>query len=152
MFEFTNRVTIDRPVSEVFPIATDLTKLPKWNYFVQSVTPTDGDIGQPGSTYHQIRKSDEQVLSIVEVSPMRSFTVETIPPSRPELRRKMRFSADGDKTVIEDQWHLQLGVPRLLEPIAGARVKGAVAENLGKLKELIETGTTVLQDGRTAKL
>lgn len=152
MFEFRNRITIDKPVPDVFEIATDLTKLPRWNYFVLSVTPTSGTDGKVGSTYHQVRKSDEQDLRITEVDKDRAFAVETIPPSKPELRRRMSFQALGDRTVIEDHWQLELGVPKLLEPIAGRRVKGAVAENLGKLKDLLERGSTTLQDGRTTNL
>ncbi|MGA9533146.1 MAG: SRPBCC family protein [Anaerolineales bacterium] len=152
MFEFNNSVKIERPVSEVFAVATDLTKLPKWNYFVQSVIPTGGTPGQAGATYHQVRKSDEQDLIVIEVDENRSFVVETIPPSKPELRRSMKFKVEGEITVVEDQWQLELGVPKLLEPLAGAKVKGAVADNLRKLKSLIETGAATLQDGRTTTL
>lgn len=152
MFEFSNRVTIDKPVSDVFDVATDPSLLPKWNYFVLRVTPTGGADGQVGATYHQVRKSDEQDLRITELTEDRLFALETIPPSKPALHRVMSFEALGDQTVLEDQWQLDLGVPRILEPIAGARVRGAVAENLGKLKALIENGSTTLQDGRVTKL
>jgi hypothetical protein len=49
-------------------------------------------------------------------------------------------------------WKLDLGKPALLEKLGAARVKSAVAENLEKLKQLLEEGRVVLQDGRQATL
>src|SRR5215216_6413322 len=37
-----------------------------------------------------------------------------------------------------------------VEKLAGGNVKSAVTENLQKLKQLLETGKVILQDGRTA--
>jgi hypothetical protein len=42
--------------------------------------------------------------------------------------------------------------PVILERLARGRVKSAVAENLAKLKELLEEGRVVLQDGRRISL
>lgn len=148
MFDFTNSVRIDRPVNEVFRVASDLTVLPRWNYFIRSVTPTSGNEGDIGATYHQVRKSDEQDLRIVEVEEDRMFIVETVPPSKPSLRRTMELRTEGEETIIVDHWQLDLEVPRILEPLAGSRVQGALAENLRKLRSLLETGAATLQDGR----
>jgi hypothetical protein len=45
---------------------------------------------------------------------------------------------------------LDTGKPALVEKLAGGNVKSAVTENLQKLKQLLETGKVILQDGRTA--
>ena len=50
-----------------------------------------------------------------------------------------------------DEWELDLGRGPLVELLGTGRVKSAVAENLGKLKELLETGETQLQDGRVTR-
>jgi hypothetical protein len=55
-------------------------------------------------------------------------------------------------SVRMNVWKLDLGKPALLEKLAAARVKSAVAENLEKLKQLLEEGRVVLQDGRQATL
>lgn len=152
MVEFNNRITIDRPIEEVYSLATDLLRLPTWNYYVQSVVPTSDQPGVEGATYHQVRKEDEQDLRIIQLHPNQSFIVETIPPSTPALRREMTFSSDGQSTTIRDSWKLDLDVPKLLEPLAANRAKNGVKENLGKLKTLLETGKVTLQDGRRIEL
>jgi len=105
-----------------------------------------------GSTYHQVRKDDEQDLRISQLEPNQSLVVETIPPSKPELRREIVFEDQAGSTKIIDKWQLEMGVPRLLESLAANRAKSGVHENLEKLKVLLETGTVTLQDGRSFSL
>jgi hypothetical protein len=64
----------------------------------------------------------------------------------------MRFilSAEGNTTRIRDEWKLDSGWPAPLEWLRTERIKSAVAENLTKLKELLEMGQVILQDGRLA--
>ncbi len=152
MFTFKNSIVIDRPVDEVYDFVSDLTSIPKWNYYVQSVTPTSDNPGTEGATYHQVRKNDEQNLRISEFQPGQVLVIESIPPSEPELRREMIFQADGRGTRLLDKWELDMGVPGLLEPLAARRAKAGVKENLGKLKTLLETGTVTLQEGRSFAL
>lgn len=152
MFEFENHVTINLAVEEVFRFATDLRHVPDWNYYVHSVQPTSKRMGVIGASYHQVRKEDEQDLRIVQIEKNKSFIVETIPPSTPAFRREMTFKGDERSTNITDRWELTLGVPKLLEGLAANRAKQGVRENLGKLKELLETGKVTLQDGRTISL
>jgi hypothetical protein len=64
----------------------------------------------------------------------------------------MIFQADDGSTIIVDRWELSFGLFGPLETLAGNRVKSAVKENLKKLKELLETGNTILQDGRSVAL
>ncbi len=149
MFNFENIIVIDRPIEDVFAFVVDLPSIPKWNYYVMSVEPTSPKSGSVGSTYHQIRKNDEQYLRISKLEPNQSLVVETIPPSKPELRREFLFEAQGESTRITDKWQLDMGVPKLLEPFAANRAKSGVRENLEKLKVLLEIGRVTLQDGRS---
>jgi hypothetical protein len=59
---------------------------------------------------------------------------------------------EGGKTRIVDNWRLDLGKPAFLERLAAAKVKSAVAENLKRLKQLLEEGRVILQNGRQATL
>jgi len=149
MFHFENSIVIDRPIEDVFAFVRDLPSIPKWNYYVLSVVPTSPTSGSVGSTYHQIRKNDAQDLRIAKLEPNQSLVVETIPPSKPELRREFLFEAHGERTHITDIWQLEMGVPKLLEPFAAYRAKSGVRENLEKLKVLLERGRVTLQDGRS---
>ncbi|MGD8633358.1 MAG: SRPBCC family protein [Anaerolineales bacterium] len=152
MIEFENEVTINKPVDEVYPFVADLENIPLWNYFVMEVTKQTNGAIAVGTEYHQVRKTDSQDLTIKELVPNRKLTVETIPPSKPSLTRTILFSGDDERTQISDQWKLDTGSIGLLERIAARRVKRAVSENLGKLKEVLETGGTTLQDGRSVHL
>lgn len=152
MIKFENQITIDLPISDVFPFVTNLENIPKWNYFVQSVSKTSTGPAEIGSIYHQVRKNDNQNLKIVEVQPNKNLVVETIPPSKPSLRREIIFQARDGSTTIVDRWELSFDLFGPLETLAGNRVKSAVKENLKKLKELLETGNTILQDGRSVAL
>jgi uncharacterized membrane protein len=148
MLEFENTIRIDRPVDEVFAYLSDFENIPKWNYFVLEVSQrTDSPIGV-GTTYHQVRKTDEQDFRITEFEPNYMVAVKTLPQSSPGFERRFTLYEDGNTTRIRDEWKLDTGRSAILERLAGGRVKSAVAENLAKLKELLQEGRAVLQDGR----
>ena len=149
---FENTIRIDRPLDEVFAFLSDFENIPKWNYYVLEVRQlSESPIGV-GTTYHQIRKTDEQDFRIIEFEPNHSVAVKTLPHSSPSFERKFTLYAEGDTTHIRDEWKLDTGRPAILERLAGGKVKSAVAENLAKLKELLEEGRVVLQDGRRVSL
>jgi hypothetical protein len=105
-----------------------------------------------GSTFHQVRKTDEQEFRIFTHEPNRQVTIQTIPPSTPEFEMRFTFEEIGDGTRVTDEWKLDSGRPALLERLGAGRIRSAVLENLGKLKVLLETGEVRLQDGRRATL
>jgi uncharacterized membrane protein len=151
MIEFTNEITVQRPVEEVFTFTADFENLPKWNYYVLEVAKKSQDPTGKGTEYHQVRKSDEQDFSITEYRPGEVVTVRTLPGSQPAFERQMTFTDLEGATRIVDEWQLDTGRPGLLERLAAGQVKQAVYENLGKLKELLETGSVQLQDGRRVR-
>jgi carbon monoxide dehydrogenase subunit G len=150
MIRFKNTVVIGRPGDEVFSFLSNFENMPKWNYFVLEVRKlTDGPVGL-GSTFHQVRKSDEQQYRIVEFEPDRTVAVETL--SAPHLRMRFALEPEGGGTKLTDEWELQPTGLGLLAQLAAGKIRSAVAENLGKLKELLETRQVTLQDGRRVKL
>ena len=152
MLVFENTIRIDRTVAEVFAFLSDFEHIPKWNYYVLEVRQLfDNPIGA-GTTYHQVRKSDEQDFRIIEFQPNHTVAVKTLPQSSPSFERKFTLYEEGDTTRLKDEWKLDTARPLILERLAGGRVKSAVAENLAKLKELLEEGRVVLQDGRRISL
>ncbi len=148
MVEFENTIRVQRPIAEVYAFLSDLENIPKWNYFVLDVSKvSDGPI-RIGTRYHQIRKTDEQDFQITELEPNHTVAVKTLPQSSPRLEMRFTLSEEGIATRIQDEWKLDTGIPAPLERLGAGRVKSAVAENLAKLKELLENGQVVLQDGR----
>ena len=152
MLEFENTIAIERPIDEVFAFLSDFENIPKWNYYVLEVRQlSESSIGI-GTTYHQVRKSDEQDFRITEFEPNHRVAVKTLPQSSPSFERRFTLYEEGDTTRIRDEWKLDTGRPALLERLARGRVRSAVAENLAKLKELLEQDRVVLQDGRRVSL
>jgi uncharacterized membrane protein len=152
MITFENTIEIEQPVADVFAFTANFENVPKWNYYVRTVRQISGRQPQAGAIYHQIRHQDEQTYQITDFMPNQRLTVMTIPGSQPVFQRELRFQPIGQGTRITDRWQLDLGTHFLIERLAQGRVKAAVAENLGKLKELLETGKTLLQDGRSVTL
>ena len=152
MLEFENTIRIDRPLDEVFAFLSDFENIPKWNYYVLEVRQLSESPMGVGTAYHQVRKSDEQDFRIIEFELNHSVAVKTLPHSLPSFERKFTLYEEGNTTRVRDEWKLDTGRPALLERLAGGRVKSAVAENLAKLKELLEEGRVVLQDGRRVSL
>jgi carbon monoxide dehydrogenase subunit G len=150
MIEFENTIHIDRPISEVFAFLSDLENIPKWNYYVLEVVKrSSGPIGI-GTVYHQVRKTDEQDLRITDLDQNHKLVVKTLPQSSPSLEMRFSLDEEGNTTRIRDEWRLDSGRPAPLEWLGAGRIKSAVAENLTKLKELLEEGQVILQDGRIA--
>jgi uncharacterized membrane protein len=152
VLEFENIIYIGRHIEEVFAFLSDFENIPKWNYYVLEVRQLSANPIGVGTTYHQIRKTDEQDFQIIEFEPNHSVAVKTLPHSSPSFERKFTLYAEGDTTHIRDEWKLDTGRPAVLERLARRRVKSAVAENLAKLEELLEEDRVVLQDGRQVVL
>ena len=152
MLEFENTIAIERPIYEVFAFLSDFENIPKWNYYVLELRQlSESPIGI-GTIYHQVRKSDQQDFRIIEFEANHRVAVKTLPQSSPSFERRFTLYEEGDTTRIRDQWKLDTGRLALLEGLARARVKSAVSENLSKLKELLQEGRVVLQDGREVTL
>lgn len=152
MLEFENTIRIDRPIAEVFAFLSDLENIPKWNYYVLEVTKLSNGPKGIGTMYHQVRKTDEQDFRITELDQNHKMVVKTLPQSSPSLEMRFTLYEEGNTTRIRDEWRLDSGWPAPLEWLGAGRIKSAVAENLTKLKELLEEGQVVLQDGRLAIL
>jgi uncharacterized membrane protein len=145
---FQNAVEIEASNNDVFEFVSDMRNMPKWNYFVTKVTQENGEGPGPGARYHQTRKTDSQRYEIIHFEPGTSLTIKTIPGASPRFERHLRFEVIPSGTRLIDEMSLPTGYPGILEGLFAGRVRRAVAENLGKLKELLEHGHTQLQDGR----
>lgn len=148
MIEFEHAIQINRPIEEVFAFIANFENIPKWNYYVNSVVQLDEGQAGIGTRYHQVRKTDEQIFSITRFDPPRAVKIKTTPESRPQLEMEFILTQVGSQTRVQDHWLLDTGRPAFLEKLATGSVKSAVADNLSKLKILLETGRVQLQDGR----
>jgi uncharacterized membrane protein len=152
MVEFENRIAVERPIAEVFAFLANFENIPKWNYYVLKVSKMSEGAVAVGTTYHQIRKTDEQMLQVTELEPVHRVAVKTLPGSSPQLEMRFTLQAQGSNTQIQDMWRLDTGRPALIEKLAAGNIKSAVSDNLEKLKQLLENGQVTLQDGRIETL
>jgi carbon monoxide dehydrogenase subunit G len=150
--KFQNQIEIHKPIDEVFAFVAEMRNNPRWNYYVTEVVQEQGSGPAVGAQYFQTRKSDSQHYVMTQFDQGRSLTVETQAGSTPVFTRQMQFEPTASGTRITDQWTLQTAYPGFMEKLATGKIRGAVAENLGKLKELLERGQTQLQDGRLSQL
>jgi len=143
VMKFTNTITIDRPVADVFAYVADLENLPRWNYAIQQtrmVSP--GPVGV-GTRYHQVRTvptRQEESLEVVELDEGRRLTVRGTLNRLPAL---LCYDLDhnGRTTVLSNTVELTVPGPLVLaSPLATRRVKQSVAANLAVLKEILEGG------------
>jgi uncharacterized membrane protein len=146
--KFQNVIEINAPVAEVFKFVSDMRNTSKWNYYVTRVIQENGNGPALGARYHQTRKTDNQRYEITNYDPGRSLTIQTLPGSSLDFERHTQFESVSNGTRLIDQMSLHTRYPGILESLAVGRIRQAVGENLGKLKELLETGETRLQDGR----
>src|SRR5690606_14922848 len=123
MLEFENTVYIDRPIADVFAFLADLENLPQWNYYVLNVRKqSDGPVGV-GTTYHQVRKTDEQDLCITEFELNRKLVVKSLPPWSRSLEMRFTLYAEGGSTRLHEEWRLATGGFALLNWLAARKIK-----------------------------
>ena len=141
MIELTNEIVINRPREEVFDFVSTFENVPKWNRYILEVTKTsDGPVGV-GSTFHQVRKTEEQDFRVVTYDPNRELAVESLGSSSPQFKRHVTFESEGDDaTRITDEWKMEMSRSALIEHLEAGEVESAVQGNLERLKALLETG------------
>jgi carbon monoxide dehydrogenase subunit G len=142
--QFSNTITIERSPRDVFEFISDLENVPKWNYaIVETRKASEGPVAV-GTTYRQVRSlpnRSEETLQVTEFQPDRRFAFEGgLGPFEGTLTYEVEEI--GGRTRLTNDADLQpRGIAKLAAPIAANRVRGAVAENLGALKQLLERGS-----------
>jgi len=152
MLKIKNSILIQVSTEKVFAFLAVPENLPLWNYYL--ITVNKISTGKPviGSQYHQVRKKDEQYFEITGFEENKLIEFTSTRPSLIQFKRKMFFSSTNNGCTIDDVFELKSIVPSFLLRLLTKNIQKAVNENLGKLKQLLQTGTTTLQDGRIVNL
>ena len=141
MMRFENMVEIARDPRIVYAYLADLEHTPEWNWAVTSTRKvTPGPVGV-GTRYRQTREVPRPAVELLELTrlvPDRTVEVEgSIGAFRARVRYELEPTAHG--TRLTNRVELDPRVP--LGPFAGlvgGRIRSSVAENLGRLKGLLE--------------
>ncbi|MBI1769020.1 MAG: hypothetical protein HY015_04595 [Bacteroidetes bacterium] len=164
-FDLSQRVACS--IDRTFSFLSNLANMPRWNYFIQSVTQvSQGTVGK-GTVFKQKRPSDLFYVKIVEFNPPNKIMAQLQPPG-PDLLYSFTLTSLEGQTEVLYSWRLNVEhysilkyVPRgsfknwiisIIEKQILTKTKPAVAQNFYKLKTLLETGQVILQDGRTMTL
>jgi hypothetical protein len=139
--KFSNAVTIDRPVHDVFAFVSDLENVPKWNYAIVETRKISSGPVAVGTRYLQIRsepRRSEESLEVIDLEPDRRLAVRgDLGPFVGTL--VYEFEEMGDATRLTNDAALAAhGALKMAAPVMSGRVRDAVAANLRVLKVLLE--------------
>jgi uncharacterized protein YndB with AHSA1/START domain len=140
--QFTNTITIDRPVAEVFAFLAQLENLPRWNYAISETRKISiGPIGA-GARYEQTRTiptRSTETFEITAYEPDRTLAIRGTFGPFPG-RFTYELEPMGNHTRLVNTVDLEpSGLVSIVAPLLTSRVKAAVAANLGALKQLLES-------------
>jgi hypothetical protein len=141
---FENTVTIRRPVEEVFAYLADFENIPKWNYAIEDTSKTStGPVGV-GTRYRQTRSIPSRSTEEFEVTvfqPTSRLAIHgQIGPFQATISYELEAAAGATRIVNNVTLDPSQAKLRLLAPLAALGIKAAVAQNLGKLKLVLESG------------
>jgi uncharacterized protein YndB with AHSA1/START domain len=143
--QFANSVMIQRSPHDVFEFLAEFENVPRWNYaIVETRKTSEGAIGV-GTTYRQVRSvpsNSEEEFVITEFEPDTRLAIRgTLGPLEGTLVYILEPIADGTRLTNEADLEGQ-GLMKFAAPIAGGRVRGAVAANLSELKALLDSSSS----------
>ena len=142
MQTFENTVTIQRPADEVFAFLADFENIPKWNYAIDETHKTSAGPVGVGTRYRQTRSVPSRSVEGFEVTifePARRLAMHgQIGPFRATISYDLEAGAGGTRLVNNVELDASQAMLRLAAPLATPRIKAAVAQNLGKLRLVLE--------------
>jgi hypothetical protein len=139
--QFTNTIFIEQSLHTTFSFVSDFLNLPRWNYAVIKLErASEGPVGN-GSAFRQQREfmgrilEDSFIITKYEVDSI--VTIKSIKAEYP-FQISYQFKSLDRGTVITNDFELNGGAFDFIGVLMNHRVKKAVAENLNKLKGLVE--------------
>ncbi|WP_162605989.1 SRPBCC family protein [Jiangella aurantiaca] len=140
---FTNVISINRSLDQVFDYLIHFENIPRWNYAITETRMiTDGPVCV-GSRYVQTRtipSPSTESFEITAFEPRSGFSLSgDLGPFAAHVSYALQPTADA--TVLTNTMDLRAAGPRrLVARLAAPGIESAVAANLGVLKNLLENG------------
>ena len=144
MASVTNRITIKRPIEDVFAVLTNVENTGKWFPGKVEEHWTSPPPHGVGSTRHAVatmfgRRSENDAVA-TEYEPPHRAVMQGTSPNAPFVVT-LTFKPHGDATGVEVMSKIGLRGPmRVLGPLVTALYGRAWVRGLGKLKRLMESG------------
>jgi uncharacterized protein YndB with AHSA1/START domain len=142
MISFTNTIHIERPVGEVYDYLADLEHTQEWNWAItetRKVTPGPVTVGTRYRQTRSVPRPSTEELEITALEPNRLIEVDGTLARFP-AHLSYQLESFGAGTALSNAVLLQTeGALRLIGPLVRSRVRHSVADNLDKLKSLLES-------------
>jgi hypothetical protein len=153
MIEGINKIRLERPAWFVFEFLADIEHSPLWNQLdMRAIQTTPGPVNL-GTEYRLVHTLYERVLRVVEFKKDRLISVRTVESAAPRVELRMHLHPEDDQlTSVTLEWELDTGMPGLVERLASGKIKQSVSESLYNLRELLETGSVTLDNGREIQI
>ena len=136
-------IIIDRPIEEVFAYVGDLRNGLQWQSNLLDVRrTTEGPLGI-GTQYTAVRKlmgrKMQYTVEFVAYEPNKTLTFRSTSSSMPmETSHRFESAAGGTRLTIVIEMHPG-GFMGLAEPLLAANLRRWMEDNLGTLKDLLES-------------
>jgi len=144
MQTFQNTVTIHRPADEVFAFLADFENIPMWNYAIEETSKASAGSVRVGTRYRQTRSIPARSAEEFEVTvfePASRLAIHgQIGPFQATISYELEAAAGATTLVNTVELDPTQAKLRLLAPLAAPRIKAAVGQNLGKLRQVLENG------------
>jgi hypothetical protein len=144
MQTFENTVTIQRPAGEVFAFLADFENIPMWNYAIDETHKTSAGPVGAGTRYRQTRSIPRRSVEDFEVTvfePASRLAIQgQIGPFRAIVSYQLEARVCATRLVNNVELDPSHAMLRLAAPLATLKIKAAVAQNLGKLRLVLEDG------------
>ena len=144
MSRFTARITIHRPIEDVFAVLTDVETTGRW--FPADVEEhwTSPPPHGVGSTRHAVvrmgGRTTENDAVVTEYDPPHRAGMAGTSPNAPFVGTFV-FTPDGAGTAVDVSIELSLrGATRIVEPIFAAWYRRSWTRGLERLKRMMESG------------
>jgi hypothetical protein len=141
MINFTNALTINRPVSEVYRYLSELENVPEWNWAIETTTKASPGPVHVGTTYRQTRRVPQpavEMLTVTALEDLRRIGVRGTLAGLP-AHLDYELAEESGATRLVNAVELDTaGMQRVLAPLLGDRIRKSVAQNLRALKDTIE--------------
>ena len=147
MIPFTAEITIGRPVEDVFRLVAEPTNYVKWMKGITSVEAISAPPTRAGSKVRMLGKLGlwkvDGPMEITEYEANRKFGISMAIPGVMQFHAVWNFETSGPGTtrIYETGQAGLLGLWKLLEPFMAGEVKNGEAEELKKIKTVLEKHT-----------
>jgi uncharacterized protein YndB with AHSA1/START domain len=139
---FSNTIEIRRPPDEVYDYLATPENIPHWNYAISGSERSPAGPIRVGTRIRQRRtvpRPAEEQLAVTELVPGdRLVLVGDLGPFHGTISYALEPTPQGTRLVNVAELEAS-GPLRLAAPLVAGRVRAAVAENLAKLKGILES-------------